>query len=76
MKRYATKTYGEEAVYIHVFLTSALVKGEWSDSLPCRFTPGERASPLHPVDRRLTGPHSQFVRGGEWNLAGLELHPL
>jgi hypothetical protein len=27
----------------HVFLTSALVRGEWSASRPCRFIPGERA---------------------------------
>jgi hypothetical protein len=30
-------------VQIHVFLTSALVLGEWSASRPGRFTPGERA---------------------------------
>jgi hypothetical protein len=27
-------------VYIHIFLTSELVGGEWSASRPCRFTPG------------------------------------
>jgi hypothetical protein len=64
MKHYATKTYGEVDVYIHVFLTSALVKGDWSDSLPCRFTPGERA-PRHPINRRLAEPQSQSGRGGE-----------
>jgi hypothetical protein len=31
-------------VYIHIFLTSALVEGEWSASRPSRFAPGERAS--------------------------------
>jgi hypothetical protein len=30
-------------VEIHVFLTSALAKDEWSASRLCRFTPGERA---------------------------------
>jgi hypothetical protein len=30
-------------VQIHVFLTSALVVGEWSASRPCRFTPAESA---------------------------------
>jgi hypothetical protein len=30
-------------VQIHIFLTSALVGGEWSASRPGRFTPGERA---------------------------------
>jgi hypothetical protein len=34
------KTYGGVAVYSHVFLTSALVGGEWSASRPERFTPG------------------------------------
>jgi hypothetical protein len=29
--------------YVHIFLTSALVGGEWSVSRPVRFTPGERA---------------------------------
>jgi hypothetical protein len=37
------KTYGGVDVWIHVFLTSALVGGEWSASRPGRFTPGERA---------------------------------
>jgi hypothetical protein len=41
------KTYGEVAVQIHVFLTSALVGGEWSASLPARFTPGEKPSSIH-----------------------------
>jgi hypothetical protein len=31
----------------HVFLTSALVGGEWSASRYCRFTPGERAPRTH-----------------------------
>jgi hypothetical protein len=30
-------------MYRHIFLTSALAGGEWSASLPGRFTPGERA---------------------------------
>jgi hypothetical protein len=33
-------TYGGVDVQIHVFLTSALVGGEWSASRLCRFTPG------------------------------------
>jgi hypothetical protein len=32
---------------IHIFLTSALVGGEWSASRPCRFTPGEGAPSTH-----------------------------
>jgi hypothetical protein len=34
------KTYGIVDVYIHIFLTSALVGGEWWTSRPCRCTPG------------------------------------
>jgi hypothetical protein len=34
------KAYGGLDVLIHIFLTSALVGGEWSASRPCRFTPG------------------------------------
>jgi hypothetical protein len=37
------KAYGGVDVYIHIFLTSALVGGEWSTSRPCYFTPGEIA---------------------------------
>jgi hypothetical protein len=33
------KVYGGVDVYIHVFLISALVGGEWSASYPGRFTP-------------------------------------
>jgi hypothetical protein len=38
-----------EGVYIeiHVFLTSALGEGEWSDSHPGHFTPGERVPGIH-----------------------------
>jgi hypothetical protein len=36
------KVYGGVDVYIHVFLTSALVGGKWSASLSCRFILGER----------------------------------
>jgi hypothetical protein len=33
------KAYGGVYVQIHIFLTSALVGGEWSASRPGRFTP-------------------------------------
>jgi hypothetical protein len=36
------KAYGGMDVYIHIFLTLALVGGEWSASRPDRFTPRER----------------------------------
>jgi hypothetical protein len=41
------KAYGEKDVYIYIFLTSALVGGEWSASRPGRFTPRERAPRTH-----------------------------
>jgi hypothetical protein len=41
------KAYGGVDVYIHTFLTSALAGGEWSASLPGRFTPGGRAPGTH-----------------------------
>jgi hypothetical protein len=41
------KAYGEVDVQTHVFLTSALVGGEWSASLPGRYTPRERAPGTH-----------------------------
>jgi hypothetical protein len=50
-------------VQIHVFLTSALVGGEWSASRPCRFTPGKDL--LAHIDRRLDEPQSRSGRRGE-----------
>jgi hypothetical protein len=41
------KAYGGVEVWIHIFLTLALVGGEWSASHPCRFTPEERAPGTH-----------------------------
>jgi hypothetical protein len=57
------KAYGEVDVYNHFFLTSALTGGEWSASLPDRFTPGK--SPRYPLDRSLGGPQSQSGQHGE-----------
>jgi hypothetical protein len=51
-------------VEIHIFLTWALVGGEWSASCPGRFKPGERA-PGYPLDRRLSGLKSRSGRRGE-----------
>jgi hypothetical protein len=45
------KAYGGTDVWIHIFLTSALNRGEWSASRPCRFTPGETASDTHWMGR-------------------------
>jgi hypothetical protein len=63
---------------MHIFLTSALVGGEWSVSIPGRITPGEKASGtplmggwvdhragLEDVDKR------KFL-----TLPGLEIRPL
>jgi hypothetical protein len=41
------KAYGGMDVQIHIFLTSALVRGEWSASRLDRFTPGERIPDTH-----------------------------
>jgi hypothetical protein len=42
-KHYPMKAYGRVGAQIHVFLTSALVGGEWSASRHCRFIPREKA---------------------------------
>jgi hypothetical protein len=41
------KVYGGFDVYVRIFLTSALVGGEWSVLRSGRFTPGERAPGTH-----------------------------
>jgi hypothetical protein len=41
------KVYWGVEVELHKFLTSALDGGEWSASLPDRFTPRERAFGTH-----------------------------
>jgi hypothetical protein len=72
------KAYGGVDVLFHIFLTLALVGGEWSTSRPYRFTPRE------------TAPGTQWIGG--WvapraslddvekkkflTLPGLELRPL
>jgi hypothetical protein len=43
------KTYGEEDVLIHIFLTSALAEDEWSASRPCRFASWEGAPGTHSI---------------------------
>jgi hypothetical protein len=69
------KKYGGVNVWIHIFLTSALVGDEWSASRPCRFTPGERARGTHWiggwVDRKagLDDVEKRIF----WILPGLEL---
>jgi hypothetical protein len=47
MKHCATKTCGGLDVWTHIFLTSALVGGEWSVSRAGRFISGERVPNTH-----------------------------
>jgi hypothetical protein len=54
------KTYGGVDVCTHVFLTSALVGGEWSASRPGRFILGERA------------PGTGWIGAGVGRRAGLD----
>jgi hypothetical protein len=56
--------YGGVDVYIHIFLTSALVGGEWSVSRSGRFIFWEKL-PRYPLDRSLGGPQSRSGRLGE-----------
>jgi hypothetical protein len=57
------KVYGGVDVQKDVFLTLALVGGEWLASRPGRFTPGK--DPRYPLDRKLGGPQSRTGRHGE-----------
>jgi hypothetical protein len=72
------KAYGGVHVSIHIFLTSALFGGEWSASLPCRLTPGERVPVTHCiggwVDRR--AGLDNVEKRKFLTLPGLELQPL
>jgi hypothetical protein len=51
-------------IQIQIFLTSALVEGEWSASRPSRFTPGE-SNPRFPFDK-LGGPQSWTEQHGPY----------
>jgi hypothetical protein len=57
------KAYGEEDIYIHAFLTSALDGGEWSGSRSNALFPGKDSR--HPLDTRLFEPQSRTGRYGE-----------
>jgi hypothetical protein len=63
------KVFGGVDGYIHVFLTSALVGGEWSASRPGRFTP-QGKNLRYPLDRRLGGPQNWSGRRGEEKILG------
>jgi hypothetical protein len=47
------KAYWRVDVQIHIFLTSTLVGGEWSDSCPGHFTLRERAVNTHWIGSRV-----------------------
>jgi hypothetical protein len=72
------KAYWEWMYRIHIFLTSALVGGEWSTSRTGRFTPGERATGTHWiggwVDLRVC--LDDFEKREFFTLPGFELRPL
>jgi hypothetical protein len=72
------KASGEMDVWIHIFLTSALVEGEWPASRPGFFTPGERALGTHWiggwVDPR--AGLADVEKRKFLTLPGLELRPL
>jgi hypothetical protein len=56
------------------FLTSALDRGEWSDSRPGCFVP-EEIAPRYPMCRRLGGPQSRSGRYGEISCPYRESNP-
>jgi hypothetical protein len=63
------KVYGEVDVQIHIFLTSAIVGGQWSASHPCCFTM------IHPRYMRKKFCHFFFEAAmvtGEISLAKME----
>jgi hypothetical protein len=72
------KTCGGVDVWIHIFLTSALVGGEWSASRPCRFTPLRKAPGSHCigswVDSRVGLENVEKKKF--FTLPGLQLLPL
>jgi hypothetical protein len=57
--------YGGVDVQTHVFLTSALVGGEWSASCPGRFTFRERAPGTHWIEGWV-GPRADLGDGEKW----------
>jgi hypothetical protein len=72
------KAYGGVDEKFHIFLTSALARGEWSASRPGRFTPRERAPGTHWiggwVDPR--AGVDDVEKRKFFTLPGLELQPL
>jgi hypothetical protein len=72
------KAYGGVDVLIHIFLTAALVGGEWSASRPGRFTSRERALGTH-LTGGWVGPRAgldEVEKGKFLILPGLQSRPL
>jgi hypothetical protein len=72
------KAYGRVDVKIDIFLTSALVGGEWSTSRPGRFAPWERAPGTHWIGGwvDLRAGLDDVEKRKFLTLPGLELRPL
>jgi hypothetical protein len=62
IKYHGIKTYGGVDVWLHSFLTSALDGGEWSASLPGRFTLRKRA-------------HDTYLYEAEWDAEAKRISP-
>jgi hypothetical protein len=72
------KTYGRVDAWIHIFLTSALVLGEWSASRTGSFTHGERGPGTHWIGGWV-GPRvglDDVEKRNLLTLPGFELRPL
>jgi hypothetical protein len=72
------KMYWGVDVWIHIFLTLALVGGEWSASRPSRFTPIDRVPGTHWIGGWV-GPRAgleDVERRKILLVLGLELRPL
>jgi hypothetical protein len=65
-------------VYIHIFLTAALVGGDWSASRPCRFTPGEKVPGINWIEGwvGLRAGLDDLEKKKYLTLPGLEIRPL
>jgi hypothetical protein len=65
-------------VYIHVFLSSALVTREWSASRPCRFTPEEGTTGVHWIGCWMgpTAGLDNVEKRKFFTLSGPELRPI
>jgi hypothetical protein len=69
------KAHGGVDVQKYIFMTSAVVGGEWSASCPCRFTLEERAPDTHWI-RSWVGPRAHVEKRKFLALPELELRPL